>query len=111
MSRKMQKKKRRNKNRGNGRFLGRTFIVCIEIFALIVIVGVSLVLVFDDEEKRLAKQLREAGATAELLIGTNVSEKAQDHNLTGAEAEADASRYGAELADEEYCRKNRISWC
>lgn len=104
----MQKKKRGNKNRGNGRFLGRTFIVCIEIFALIVIVGVSLVLVFDDEEKRLAKQLREAGATAELLIGTNVSEKAQDHNSTGAETEADASRYGAELADEEYCRKNRI---
>lgn len=73
---------------------------------LVVIVGVSLVLVFDDEEKRLAKQLREAGATAELLIGTNVSEKAQDHN--GSEVDEDGSRYGKELADEKYCGENRI---
>jgi len=108
MSRRIQKKKSRKQNRGSGRFLGRTFIVCIEVFVLVVIVGVSLVLVLDDEEKRLAKQLREAGATAELLIGTNVSEKAEDHNSTGTETEADASRYGTELADEEYCKENRI---
>ncbi len=75
---------------------------------LVVVVGVSLVLVLDDEERRLAKQLREAGATAELLIGTNVSERAENHNLTGAEAESDGSRYGTELADEKYCKENRI---
>jgi len=75
---------------------------------LVVVVGVSLVLVLDDEEKRLAKQLRQAGATAELLIGTNVSERAEDHNSTGTEKESDGSRYGTELADEKYCEENRI---
>ena len=106
--RKKSKKNRSKQNRRNGKFLGRTFIICIEIFVLIVVVGVSLVLVLDDEERRLAKQLREAGATAELLIGTNVSEKAEDHNSKGAEAELYESRYGAELADEKYCEENRI---
>lgn len=106
MSKKIQKKQRRKPNRGSGRFLGRTFIICIEVFVLVVIVGVSLVLVFDDEEKRLAKQLREAGATAELLIGTNVSEMAEDHNVSGEDT--DGSRYGKELADGKYCEENRI---
>jgi len=108
MNNKRKKKNKRKQNRGNGRFLGRTFIICIEIFVLVVVVGVSLVLVLDDEEKRLAKQLRQAGATAELLIGTNVSEKAQNHNVTGKDAETDNSRYGAELSDEKYCEENRI---
>lgn len=94
-------------NRRNGRFIGRAFIVCIEVFVLVVIVGVSLIVLADDEEKRLSKQLRQAGATAELLIGTNVSEKAEDHNIEPLE-EVDDSRYGKELADEEYCRENRI---
>lgn len=94
-------------NRRNGRFIGRAFIVCIEVFVLVVIVGVSLIMLADDEEKRLSKQLRQAGATAELLIGTNVSEKAEDHNIEPLE-EVDDSRYGKELADEEYCRENRI---
>ena len=92
------KKRRRKQNNRNGKFLGRTFIICIEIFVLVVVVGVSLVLVLDDEERRLAKQLRQAGASAELLIGTNISEKAEDHNT--ASANVDDSRYGAELADE-----------
>ena len=100
------KKRRRKQNRQNGKFLGRTFIICIEIFVLVVVVGVSLVLVLDDEERRLAKQLRQAGASAELLIGTNISEKAEDHNA--ASANVDDSRYGAELADEKYCEENRI---
>lgn len=106
MNNKRKKKNKRKQNRGNGRFLGRTFIICIEIFVLVVVVGVSLVLVLDDEEKRLAKQLRQAGATAELLIGTNVSEKAEDHNATSTEVSA--SRYGKELTDEKYCLENRI---
>jgi len=108
MNRKRQKKNKRKQNRQNGKFLGRTFIVCIEIFVLVVVVGVSLVLVLDDEEKQIAKQLRQAGASAELLIGTNVSEKAEDHNSKGAEAELYESRYGAELADEKFCEENRI---
>jgi len=87
-------------------FLGRTFIICIEIFVLVVVVGVSLVLVLDDEERRLARQLRQAGASAELLIGTNVSDKAEDHNVVSADV--DNSRYGKELADEKYCQENRI---
>lgn len=106
--RQKSKKNRSKQNRRNGKFLGRTFIVCIEIFVLVVVVGVSLVLVLDDEEKQIAKQLRQAGASAELLIGTNVSEKAEDHNLTGAEAELYESRYGEELADEKFCEDNRI---
>lgn len=108
MSEKGQKRSKRKQNRRNGRFLGQAFIICIEIFVLVVVVGVSLVLVLDDEEKRLEKQLRQADATAELLIGTNVSEKAEDHNVTDAEAEIDDSRYGAELSDEKYCEENRI---
>ncbi len=99
-------KKRRKQNRQNGKFLGRTFIICIEIFVLVVVVGVSLVLVLDDEERRLAKQLRQAGASAELLIGTNVSEKAEDHNTVSEDA--DESRYGAQLMDDKYCEENRI---
>ena len=106
--RQKSKKNRSKQNRRDGKFLGRTFIVCIEIFVLVVVVGVSLVLVLDDEERRLAKQLRQAGASAELLIGTNVSEKTEDHNLTGAEAELSESRYGEELADEKFCEDNRI---
>ncbi len=106
MSKKTRKRNARKPNRRNGKFLGRTFIICIEIFILIVVVGVSLVLVLDDEERRLAKQLREAGATAELLIGTNVSEKAEDHNAVSADV--DSSRYGAQLADEKFCQENRV---
>ena len=106
MNNKRQKRSKRKQKRGNGQFLGRTFIICIEIFVLVVVVGVSLVLVLDDEERRLAKQLRQAGASAELLIGTNISEKAEDHNT--ASANVDDSRYGAELADEKYCEENRI---
>lgn len=106
MSKKKHKINKRKQNRQNGKFLGRTFIICVEIFALVVVVGVSLVLVLDDEERRLAKQLRQAGASAELLIGTNISEKAEDHNA--ASANVDDSRYGAELADEKYCEENRI---
>jgi len=106
MNSKRRKRSKRKQNRRNGKFLGRTFIVCIEIFVLVVVVGVSLVLVLDDEERRLARQLRQAGASAELLIGTNVSEKAEDHNAVSVDA--DDSRYGAELADEKYCEENRI---
>ena len=101
-----RKRNRRKQNRGNGKFLGRTFIICVEIFILFVVVGVSLVLVLDDEDKQIAKQLRQAGASAELLIGTNVSEKAEDHNASGENA--DDSRYGKELADEKYCEENRV---
>ena len=106
MGNKRRKRSKRKQNNRNGKFLGRTFIICLEIFILIVVVGVSLVLVLDDEDRRLAKQLRQAGASAELLIGTNVSEKAQDHNASGEDA--DGSRYGAVLADEKYCEENRI---
>ena len=108
MNNKRQKKIKRKQNRRNGKFLGRTFVICIEIFVLVVIVGVSLVLFLDDEQKRIAKQLREAGATAELLIGTNVSEKAEDHNVVVEDTAEDESRYGAELADDKYCEENRI---
>jgi len=104
--RQKSKKNRSKQNRRNGMFLGRTFIICIEIFVLVVVVGVSLVLVLDDEERRLARQLRQAGASAELLIGTNVSDKAEDHNVVSADV--DNSRYGKELADEKYCQENRI---
>jgi len=101
-----RKRNRRKQNRGNGKFLGRTFIICVEIFILFVVVGVSLVFVLDDEDKQIAKRLRQAGASAELLIGTNVSEKAEDHNVSGENA--DESRYGKELADEKYCEENRV---
>ena len=44
MNNKRQKRSKRKQNRRNGMFLGRTFIICIEIFVLVVVVGVSLVL-------------------------------------------------------------------
>jgi len=100
-----RKKKHNRRNRG---FYGRLFIICLEVFVLVVMVGVSLVLLQADEQKQVAKQLKEAGVTEKLLIGTNVSEKAEDHNIEAAEEEKDTSRYGAELLDEKYCRENRI---
>ena len=108
MGKKVQKRrKKRKQNRANTRFLSRTFIICIEVFVLVVVVGVSLILFHASEEEQLLKNLRESGATAELLIGTNVSEKAEDHNAVDEE-ETDTSRYGEELADEKYCEENRI---
>jgi len=103
-----KKKKRKNKqNRVRSSFYGRLIIICLEVFALVVIVGVGLVLFQADEQKQVTKQLREAGVTEELLIGTNVSEKAEDHNAV-SEEKADISRYGEELLDEKYCKENRI---
>lgn len=108
MSRKVQKKRRREKqNRVNARFYRRLLIICAEVFALVVLVGVGLVLFTADEQKEVVKQLEQAGVTAELLIGTNVSEKAEDHNVM-PEGEEDTSRYGKELADEQYCKESRI---
>lgn len=101
------KKRTSKQNRMKRGYYGRLLILCLEIFALVSIVGVSLVLLKADEQKEVAKQLKEAGVTEELLIGTNVSEKAEDHNAV-SEEEADTSRYGAELADEKYCKENRI---
>lgn len=74
---------------------------------MVVIVGVSLVVLQANEQEEVMKQLEQAGATAELLIGTNVSEKAEDHNTTSEEM-VDTSRYGKELADAVYCEENRI---
>ena len=108
MGKKVQKRrKKRKQNRTDTRFLSRTFIICIEVFVLVVVVGISLVLFQTSEEEQFLKKMREAGATAELLIGTNVSEKAEDHNAPEAEG-ADESRYGKELADEKYCEENRV---
>lgn len=101
-----KKRNRKKQNRTNARFYKRLTLICVEIFVLVVIVGVSLVLLQTSEQEQVSAQLEEAGVTAELLIGTNVSDKAQDHNTT--QEEADTSRYGAELADEEYCKQNRI---
>ena len=106
-----RKRKKRKQNKVNRRFYSRLFIICTEVFAFVVIVGVCWLLFEADEQKQVIKQLQQAGVTAELLIGTNVSEKAQDHNPVsdGADGEnADSSRYGAELADTEYCLANRI---
>lgn len=110
MGRKMQKKrKRRKQNKVNLRFYTRLAIVCAEVFALVVVVGVGIVMLQADEQKQVIKQLREAGITAEILIGTNVSEKAQDHNsVPEDDTDEEISRYGNELADEEYCAENRI---
>lgn len=100
------KKRKRKQNRVKSGYYGRLLLICFEVFALVTIVGVSLVLFQADEQKQVSKQLKEAGVTEELLIGTNVSEKAEDHNA--ADEETDTSRYGKELADEKYCKENRI---
>ena len=57
---------KKKQNRRNNGFYGRLFIICLEVFALVVIVGVSLVLLQADEQKQVAKQLKEAGVTEEL---------------------------------------------
>lgn len=105
----MNRKKKRRKekqNKVNARFYKRLTLICVEIFALVVVVGVSLVVFQTSEHEQVSTQLEEAGVTAELLIGTNVSDKAQDHNTT--QEDADTSRYGGELTDAEYCKQNRI---
>lgn len=105
MSRKKNVRSKKQ-NRVNARFYTRLALVCIEIFALVVIVGVSLVLLQSSEQKQVSAQLKDAGVTAELLIGTNVSDEAKNHNAMADEE--DTSRYGAILADTAYCEQNRV---
>lgn len=101
------KKKNRNRKQKkvNAKFYTRLTIICVEIFALVVIVGIALVTLESAKQEEVMQRLKEAGATGEMLLGTNVSKNAEDHN--NAE-EADGGRYGEELADAEYCRQNRI---
>lgn len=106
MGKKVDKRRRKQNraNRRNNKFGGRLLLICVEVFLLVVIVGVSLVLIQADEQKQVAKRLEQAGATAELLVGTNVSDKASDHNAQ----EIDNSKYGQLLADAKYCEANKI---
>ena len=103
-----RKKNVRNKkeNKVSARFYKRLAFICVEIFALVVIVGVSLVLLQSAEKERVTTQMEESGAVAEFLIETNVGDKVQEQNAVLEEEKR--SRYGAELSDAEYCKENRI---
>lgn len=96
---KEQIKKKQIKHKKNRRL----FLICVEVFTLVVAIGLGFIFLKVDEQKRLTDNLKRAGITAELLKGTNVSVQAKNHNAT-----EDGSRYGTILADEEYCRENRI---
>ena len=106
MGKKMDKRKRKHNTgkKRNAKFGVRLLLICVEVFLLVVVVGVSLVLIQADEQKQVAKRLKQAGATAELLVGTNVSDKASNHN----EQEVDNSKYGRLLADTKFCEANKI---
>jgi len=101
------KKSKKKQNRRKGGFYGRLFIICLEVFALVVILGVGLVLFQSSEQKQVAKQLEETKVTEELLIGTDATETAGDSEADIEEI-VDVSRYGEELSDEKYCEDNRI---
>lgn len=97
----VNRKRETNKRKKNHKRL-RLFIICVEVFCLVLAVGLGFVFFKVDEQSRITKRLEQAGVTAELLQGTNVSEAAQNHNM------GDTSRYGAILQDEELCKERHI---
>ena len=98
-NRKQNQKRKQEKRKKNRRLL----LICIEVFTMVVAVGLGIVFFQVDKRERLTKNLERAGISAKLLEGTNVSEAAQNHN-----AEGDSSRYGAQLADAAFGRENKI---
>lgn len=105
----MNKRRRgnhRKQNSGNKRLYGRLAVICAEIFVLVVICGIGLLIWLDTKKENADKGMQQAAVVEELLINTAPDET----ELENEEAETieDTSRYGKELADEEYCIQNRI---
>ena len=71
----------------------------------VVIVGIGLLLWIDTGEERESKEVQQAAVVEELLIDTPGSDKELESETEEVE---NIGRYGAELADEEYCLQNRI---
>ena len=94
----LKDKKSRHRKKGI-----RLFIICAEVFTLIIAIGFGFIFYKVDERNRLSDSLKRAGITEELLAGKNVSKEASDHNSV-----ADTSRYGTLLSDTEYCKENHI---
>ena len=81
----------------------RLFIICCEVFVLVLAVGLGYVYYQVDVQRRVSNELKRAGITEELLAGKNVSIEAANHNTFDNE-----SRYGEVLKDKEYCEENHI---
>lgn len=84
----------------------RLAIICAEIFALVVIVGVGLLFFLDGTKEQEGQTMQQVAVVEELLIDTPAMEN--EANSEPEETAEDTGRYGGELADEEYCRQNRI---
>lgn len=91
--------KGRKQNRVDARFYRRLVLVGVEIFALVLLVciGVSVWQGFGSE----AEEKQQVAVVEEMII-----ERRPDKNEE--KEPEDTSRYGKELEDEEYCRRNRI---
>ena len=98
-----KKRNRKKKNKINSRFYTRLALVCTEIFALVVIAGVSLLVWQNSKKKVEAEQAQHAVVVEEIQIDRESRVEKKEEKVP-----EDTSRYGAELADEEYCEQNRI---
>ena len=96
------KKRNQKQNRGNARFYTRLILICAEVFALALVIGMGALLWWNSEKGADDKQEQKVAVVEEVITQRPVREE-----MDKAEPE-DASRYGKELADAEYCRQNRI---
>ena len=84
----------------------RLLIICIEIFALVVMVGVGLLFFLDGKREQKQTESQQVAVVEEFLIDSSRQE--EEPESKAVETQEDNSRYGKELADEEYCLQNRI---
>jgi len=105
-----QKGRLKKQNNSNKRLYGRLALVCAEIFALVVIVGIGLLIWQDVKTENAEKESQQAAVVEELLIDSMTEDVEQEDGERENEETVleETSRYGAELADAGYCEENRI---
>lgn len=102
MSKKVKNRKRKQK-KINVHFNTRLALICVEIFALILIVGMGALVLWKSGSGMDGKQEQQVAVVEEIQIDREaLLEKKEE------EVPEDTSRYGTELADAEYCEQNRI---
>ena len=102
MSKKVNNRKRKQKKIKNGSHT-RLILICVEIFALVIIVGMGVLIWWNSEKTMGEKEEQPVAVVEEIQID-------RESRLEKKEEEVpeDTSRYGTELADAEYCMQNRI---
>ena len=102
MSKKVKNRKRKQK-KINVHFNTRLVLICVEIFALVLIVGMGALALWKSGSGIDGKQEQQVAVVEEIQIDREaLLEKKEE------EVPEDTSRYGAELADAECCKQNRI---